>query len=63
MSDLGFPARENNVSQSTIFRGTFRFSRESPYLFYSNIPGVMLRTNVIFKSGLNIQSLSIGKVK
>ena len=63
MSDLGFPTSENNVSQSTIFRGTFRFSRGSLYLFYSNIPGVMLRTNAMFKSGLNIQSLSRGKVK
>ena len=33
------------------------------YNFYSNIPGVMLRTSAMFKSGLNIQSLSRGKVK
>ena len=43
--------------------GHFDFSRGSLYLFYSNIPGVMLRTNAMFKSGLNIQSLSRGKVK
>ena len=34
-----------------------------PYLFYSNIPGVMLTTSAVFKSELNIQSLSRGKAK
>ena len=32
-SDLGFPARGSNVSQSTIFRGTFRFLR-GHYIFF-----------------------------
>ena len=35
----------------------------SPYLFYSNIPGIMLPTSAMFKSELNIQSLFRGKVK
>ena len=26
--------------------------------FYSNVPGVMLSTNIMFKSELNLQSLS-----
>ena len=39
VSDLGFPARGGNVSQSTIFRGTFRFLGDSLYIFFnSNVP-------------------------
>ena len=57
------------MSQSTIFRGTFRFfffwgGGGSLYFFYnSNRPGVnLLSTNAMIKSELNIQLLSGGKV-
>ena len=58
VSDLGLPARGGNVSQSTIFRGTFLFSGGHYIFFYSNIPSVMLSTNAMFKSELTIQLLS-----
>lgn len=46
---------EGKVSQSTIFRGMFRFLG-GHYIFFSNVPGVMLSTNAMFKSVLNIES-------
>ena len=63
VSDLGFSARGGNVSQSTIFRGTFRFLGGHHIFFYSNVPCVMLSANAMFESELNIQSLSRGKIK
>ena len=63
VSDLGFSARGGNVSQSTIFRGTFRFLGGHYIFFYSNVPCVMLSANAMFESELNIQSLSRGKIK
>ena len=54
------------MSQSTIFRGTFRFFLGGggvTIFFYSNVPSVMLSANAMFKSELNIQSLSRGKIK
>ena len=57
------------MSQSTIFRGTFRFffgggGVVTFFFFYnSNRPGVnVLSTNAMIKSELNIQLLSGGKV-
>ena len=40
VSDLGFSARGGNVSQSTIFRGTFCFfgGHYIYIFFYSNVP-------------------------
>ena len=65
VSDLGFSARGGNVSQSTIFRGTFRFlgGHYIYIFFYSNVPCVMLSANAMFESELNIQSLCRGKIK
>ena len=63
VSDLGFPGRGGNMSQSTIFRGTFRFLGGHHIFFYSNVPCVMLSANAMFESELNIQSLSRGKIK
>ena len=52
------------MSQSTIFRGTFRFLVGSLYFFYSNVTGIMmLSTCAMFKSEFNIQLLSRGKVR
>ena len=50
------------MSQSTIFRGTFLFSggHYRYIFFYSNFPSVVLSTNAMFKSELNIQLLSRG---
>ena len=51
------------MSQSTIFGGTFCFLGGHYIFFYSNVPCVMLSANAMFKSELNIQSLSRGKIK
>ena len=60
------------MSQSTIFRGTFRFSFGRGgggslhfFNYNPNRPGVkiVLSTNAMIKSELNIQSLPRGKVK
>ena len=45
-------------SQQFSARGTFLFSGGHYTFFYSNIPSVMLSTNAMFKSALDIQLLS-----
>ena len=62
MSDLGFPARSAMCPSQQFSEGHFVFGGVTIY-FYSNLLGIMLSKNAMFKSELNIESLSRGKVK
>ena len=60
MSDLGFPLAGLCVPVNNFQRNILSFG-ESLYFFCSNVPGVMLSTNAMFKSELNTESFSRGK--
>ena len=62
VSDLGFPARVAMCSSQQFSVGHCVFSGVTIFV-YSNVLGVMLSTNAMFKSELNKQSLSRGKTK
>ena len=62
VSDLGFPARAAVCSSQQFSVGHCVFSGVTIFV-YSNVLGVMLSTNAMFKSELNKQLLSRGKIK
>ena len=55
MSYLGFPAMRAKCRSQQFSEGCFVFWGDTIF-FYSNVPGVMLSTNAMFKSVLNIES-------
>ena len=55
VSYLGFSAMGAKYRSQQFSEGCFVFGGDTLF-FYSNVPGVMLSTNAMFKSVLNIES-------